>query len=757
MAKRKNDQKRAPQDPHFKREARKYDNPIPSREFILDLLREQGVPLTYDRIAELLELDDEDRLEALRRRLIAMTRDGQLIRNRKREYCLVNQEDLITGRIIGHKDGFGFMKPDDGTADLFLSPYQMRLVMHDDRVVARVSDIDHRGRREGRIVEVLERNTTHVVGRLLEDAGVYVVVPDFKRIGKDILIPPEALNGAESGQMVSAELTEQPSKHRPPVGRIAEILGEHMAPGMETDVAIRTHGIPAEWPEEVERATKKLPDEVRKKDLKGRKDLRKIPLVTIDGADARDFDDAVHAKRTPTGWKLLVCIADVSAYVKPDAPLDEEARERGTSVYFPSRVVPMLPEKLSNGLCSINPDVDRLCMCCELLIKEDGTVRRTTFYTAVMRSHARLIYDDVAAMLIDGDKALCEQHADILPDLKELYALYKVLLAKRQQRGAIDFDTVETRFEFDDQQKVARVVPVVRNEAHRLIEECMLAANVAAANYLLKRKLPVVFRNHEGPKPEKLEALRTFLSELGITLGGGDKPQASDYAAVLEQVKDRPDHDLIQTVLLRSMSQAVYGTQNLGHFGLAFPAYTHFTSPIRRYPDLMVHRGIKHLLNGGDADDFDYPPGELALIAEHSSATERRADDATRDVSDWLKCEFMQDHLGEEFGGIISSVTSFGLFVRLDELNLEGLVHITALDNDYFHFDPVHHRLTGERGGRTYQLGDTIRVRVAAVNLDDRKIDFALAGGDATEDGEPHAEASKKKRKPRRRKPCKRD
>ncbi len=755
MAKRKTNRKSAQQDPHFQREAQKYDNPIPSREFILERLREQGAPLTQERIAELLELDDEDRLEALRRRLIAMTRDGQLIRNRKREYCLVDQADLITGRIIGHKDGFGFVQPDDGSDDLFLSPYQMRLVMHDDRVVARVADVDHRGRREGRIVEVLERNTQYVVGRLLEDAGVHVVVPDFKRIGKDILIPPEELNGAEAGQMVSAELIEQPSKHRPPVGRIAEILGDHMAPGMETDVAIRTHGIPAEWPDEVLRETKRLPEEVRERDLEGRKDLRKLPLVTIDGADARDFDDAVLAKRTPSGWKLYVCIADVSHYVRPDSPLDEEARLRGTSVYFPSRVVPMLPEKLSNGLCSINPDVDRLCMCCELLIKKDGSVLRSTFYPAVMRSHARLIYDDVAAMLIDGDKALKKKYSGLFPHLKELHALYRVLLKRRQARGAIDFDTVETRFEFDDQKKVERVVPVVRNEAHRIIEECMLAANVAAANFLLKRKLPVVFRNHEGPKPEKLEALRTFLNELGIPLGGGDKPQAKDYAEVLKQAEGRPDYHLIQTVLLRSMSQAVYGTENLGHFGLAFPAYTHFTSPIRRYPDLMVHRGIKHLLSGGNADDFDYSPTELALIAETSSAAERRADEATRDVSDWLKCEFMQDHLGEEFDGIISSVTSFGLFVRLDDLNLEGLVHITALENDYFHFDPVHHRLTGERTGHTYQLGESIRVRVAAVNLDERKIDFALAGADAV--GETGADAAAKKRKSRRRKPRKRD
>ncbi len=755
MAKRKTNRKSAQQDPHFQREAQKYDNPIPSREFILERLREQGAPLTQERIAELLELDDEDRLEALRRRLIAMTRDGQLIRNRKREYCLVDQADLITGRIIGHKDGFGFVQPDDGSDDLFLSPYQMRLVMHDDRVVARVADVDHRGRREGRIVEVLERNTQYVVGRLLEDAGVHVVVPDFKRIGKDILIPSEELNGAEAGQMVSAELIEQPSKHRPPVGRIAEILGDHMAPGMETDVAIRTHGIPAEWPDEVLRETKRLPEEVRERDLEGRKDLRKLPLVTIDGADARDFDDAVLAKRTPSGWKLYVCIADVSHYVRPDSPLDEEARLRGTSVYFPSRVVPMLPEKLSNGLCSINPDVDRLCMCCELLIKKDGSVLRSTFYPAVMRSHARLIYDDVAAMLIDGDKALKKKYSGLFPHLKELHALYRVLLKRRQARGAIDFDTVETRFEFDDQKKVERVVPVVRNEAHRIIEECMLAANVAAANFLLKRKLPVVFRNHEGPKPEKLEALRTFLNELGIPLGGGDKPQAKDYAEVLKQAEGRPDYHLIQTVLLRSMSQAVYGTENLGHFGLAFPAYTHFTSPIRRYPDLMVHRGIKHLLSGGNADDFDYSPTELALIAETSSAAERRADEATRDVSDWLKCEFMQDHLGEEFDGIISSVTSFGLFVRLDDLNLEGLVHITALENDYFHFDPVHHRLTGERTGHTYQLGESIRVRVAAVNLDERKIDFALAGADAV--GETGADAAAKKRKSRRRKPRKRD
>jgi ribonuclease R len=713
------------QDPHRAREARKYSNPIPSREFILQVLQESG-PLDYEGVCEVLGLRGEDDREALRRRLIAMTRDGQVVCNRVGAYCLVNKRDLIAGRVIGHPDGFGFLKPDEGGDDLFLSAREMRGLFHDDRAVARVTGRDRRGRLEGAIVEILDRNTRRVVGRLHKESGVGFVVPDNKRLTHDIIIPRDSLGGAEQGQIVVAEILEQPTKRTQAIGRIAEVLGEHMAPGMETDIAIRAFNIPDQWPPEVLREIQVSGEEVPEVAKGGRDDLRALTLVTIDGADARDFDDAVYCERKPKGWRLLVSIADVSAYVEPGSALDEEAYERGTSVYFPDRVVPMLPEVLSNGLCSLNPQVDRLCVTCELYINLDGKITRSRFFPAVMRSHARLTYDQVAAML-EGDPPLCAQYADLLPHLQELYALYQVLNRARQARGAIDFDTTETKFSFDEHGKIAEVVPLVRNDAHRLIEECMLAANVAAARLFERKRLPSLYRVHEGPKKEKLSDLREFLGELGLGLPGGEKPEAKDYAALMGQIKGRPDEHLIQTVMLRSLAQAIYSPGNLGHFGLAYSAYTHFTSPIRRFPDLVVHRAIKHLLAGGGAVDFLYSQPRLQSMGEHCSATERRADEATRDAEAWLKCEYMQDKLGQELDGTISGVSSFGFFAQLDGVHVDGLVHITTLDNDYYHFDPIGHRLTGERTGTVYRLGDRVRVQVAAVNLDERKIDFVLA------------------------------
>lgn len=716
-------------DPHAAREARKYDNPIPSREFIMELLAVEGLPLTYKEMAARLELNDEARLEALSRRLRAMERDGQLVRNRKGGYCLVNDEDLIAGRVIAHPDGFGFLVPDEGGDDLFLGPREMSSLWHGDRVVVRVAGIDRRGRREGALVEVVERAFSQIVGRLRLEDGVSYVMPDNKRQIHDVMVPTDSIGGAQEGQIVVVDLIKQPAPRRPPVGKVVEVLGDHLAPGMETDVAIRTHGIPAEWPEGVEAETARIGTTVPTEAAKDREDLRDTPLVTIDGEDSRDFDDAVFCKRTSKGWRLLVAIADVSYYVSPESELDKEAFLRGNSVYFPDRVVPMLPEGLSNGLCSINPDVDRLCMTAELLINESGEVYRTRFFEGVMRSHARLTYDKVAAMLIDGDPALCEEYAEVLPHLHELYQLYQVLHKARKARGAIDFDTAENRFVFENG-KVTGVVPVVRNDAHRLIEECMLVANVAAARTLLRKKIPALYRVHERPSEAKLTDLHQFLNEQGLKLGGGMEPTAKDYAELLEQVKDRPDANVIQTVLLRSMMQAVYTSENLGHFGLAFDAYTHFTSPIRRYPDLMVHRALKHMIANGTAEDFDYSEIQLATFGEHCSMTERRADDATRDAMDTLKCEFMLDKVGQVFDGVISGVNSFGLFVEVADVYITGLVHVTALDHDYFHFDPIHHKLTGERTGKVYRLGEPIQIKIAAVNLDDRKIDLVLPDGE---------------------------
>ncbi len=714
-------------DPHRQREAKKYANPIPSREFILETLTSNGMPLSFDELGTLLALTDEQDLIALERRLGAMVRDGQLVRNRNQAFCLVNKRDLIAGRVIGHADGFGFVRPDEGGDDLYLYPKEMRALFHGDRVVVRVSGRDRRGRLEAALVEILERNTRTVVGRFHQESGVGFVMPDNKRLTHDIVIPSDWIKGAEQGQIVVAEITDQPTSRTPPIGRVLEVLGNHMAAGMETDIAIRAHDLPVDWPVEVEAEVAGLAAEVPEAAKAGRTDLRKLPLVTIDGADARDFDDAVYCERKPKGWKLLVCIADVSSYVVPGTALDREAQARGNSVYFPDRVIPMLPEVLSNGLCSLNPHVDRLCMTAELYINGEGKVTRTRFFEGVMRSQARLTYDQVAAMVVDGDGALCEQYADLLPHLHELYQLYQVLHAARVARGAIDFDTTETKFIFNDQGRISGVTPLVRNDAHKLIEECMLAANVAAARLFERKRLPAIYRVHDTPSEEKLTDLREFLGQLALKLPGGPKPTAADYAELLGQIKERPDRRLIQTVLLRSMRQAMYSSDNVGHFGLAFDAYTHFTSPIRRYPDLVVHRLIKHLLAGGTTVDLDYSPTELQQIGEQCSGTERRADEATRDAEDWLKCEFMQDKLGEQFDGTITSVNSFGIFVELDEVHVDGLVHITALDNDYYHFDPIGHRLHGERTGTVYRLGDRLRIQVAAVNLDDRKIDFVPA------------------------------
>lgn len=713
-------------DPYAQREAQKYENPIPSRELILRLIEEVGRPLRRKEIAKAFSLAEEGQLEALRRRLRAMERDGQLIFNRAQQYCLVNSRDLIAGRVIGHTDGFGFIKPDDGSDDLFLSPREMDQLMHNDRAVVRVSGIDKKGRREGAIVEVLERNTHQVVGRLYKERGFVYVVPDNKNIAQTVLIEKGNAGGAKVGQIVVAEILEQPTKLRQPIGKVIEVLGDHMAPGMEIEMAIRSYELPNQWPDELLEEIKPLKNEVPESAKQNRVDLRGIPLVTIDGEDARDFDDAVYCQKTSTGWKLLVAIADVSHYVRINTALDREAQNRSTSVYFPEKVIPMLPEILSNGLCSLNPNVDRLCMVCELYIDQQGKVFRSRFFEGVMRSHARLTYTDVAKVLVEGDKKLAKQYHALMPHLQDLYALFKVLRKSREQRGAMDFDTQETRIIFGPNRKIEKIVPVVRNDAHKLIEEFMITANMAAARFLNRRKMPKLLRIHDGPSPDKLLSLRSFLGELGLRLGGGAKPTPLDYMHLIDSVKDRPDAHLIQTVLLRSMSQAVYSPELKGHFGLALEAYAHFTSPIRRYPDLLVHRAIRHCLQGKTAQNFHYGIPDMEKLGEHCSANERRADDATRDVVNWLKCEYMTDKVGEEFPGIISSVTSFGLFIELTEIYVEGLVHISNLAQDYFHFDPTSHQLLGEKTGIRYRLGDSVTVKVARVDLDEKKIDFEL-------------------------------
>lgn len=739
-------------DPQADREAQNYEFPVPSRELILECLADKDEPLSFEQIARSLNVRGDRDLEGIRRRIRAMERDGQLFRNRRGLYGHPDKMDMVCGTIIAHPDGFGFLKPEDNSADLFLSSREMRRVMHGDRVMATITGIDKRGRREGSIVEVLEHRHRQVVGQFIDEDNMTFVSPGDKRLTQDISIPPENRGGAKAGQIVVAEIVRYSTGRHSAVGRIIEVMGDHMAPGMEIDVAIRKFELPNEWPQAVIQEAGQYGTQVSEDAKMGRVDIRSLPLVTIDGEDARDFDDAIFCERDGKGWRLLVAIADVSHYVAVDSSLDKEAYKRGNSVYFPERVIPMLPEVLSNGLCSINPDVDRLCMVCDMRINAKGTIKEFKFYEGVMRSHARLTYTKVASMLVDGDDALKKKYSAVLPHLEELYKLYHVLHRVRLKRGAIDFELPENKIVFDANRKVERVTAVHRNDAHRIIEECMLAANVCAAEFLLKNKIPAPFRIHAGPTEEKLTALREFLFEFGLSLSGGKSPEASDYAAVLKHIGDWPEARLIQTVMLRSLSQAIYSPDNIGHFALAYDSYAHFTSPIRRFPDLIVHREIKHLIRKkqsrgkvrslidsilGGKPDADLS-SHMRTMSEHCSMTGRRADEAVWDVIKWLKTEYMMDRVGDNFKGLITGVTNFGVFVELGEVFAEGLVHVTALGNDYYHFDPQRHCLVGEHSGQQLRLGDEVLVKVVRVDLDEAKIDLELVEQvSRTERGKP--------------------
>ena len=721
------------QDPNYAKELAKYDNPVPSREFILQIIRKQNSPMSKEEIFKTLAIVNEEQQEAMRRRLRAMENDGQLVFTKRKCYALPEKLDLLKGMVIGHREGFGFLQVEGKKEDFFIPNVQMQKVMHGDYVLAQPNGFDRKGRPEVRIVRVLEANKKQIVGRFFLEQGIGYVVPDDSRITRDILIPDNARLGARMGQVVVVELHPRTAPFFQPIGKITEVLGDNMAKGMEVEIAIRKHDIPHSFPSAVEKQLKKWAEDVPEEAKRGRVDLRDLPLVTIDGEDARDFDDAVFCQKQGKGWKLWVAIADVSYYVRPKSALDTEAYNRGNSVYFPNRVVPMLPEKLSNGLCSLNPQVDRLCMVCEMTISAKGKMTDYQFYEALMNSHARLTYNKVAKIL-EKDTALCERYASLVPHLQDLHEMYRALVKARQQRGAIEFETIESKFIFNALGRIERIEPVVRNDAHKIIEECMILANIASANFMEKHQEPALYRIHAVPGEEKLTAFRSFLAECGLSLSGGNKPTPMDYAQLLEQIKQRPDHELIQTMLLRSMSQAVYSADNIGHFGLALEEYAHFTSPIRRYPDLTLHRGIKYLLakqkgskrKTTDTGGYHYPLEEMDLFGAHCSSTERRADDATREVADWLKCEYMQDHVGEEFDGVISSVTGFGFFVRLNDLFIDGLVHISGLANDYYLFDMPKQRLIGENSGMMFRLGDAVKVRVEAVSLEQKQIDFSL-------------------------------
>ncbi len=715
-------------DPHADREASRYEQPIASRELILRILGEG--PLSADALAQRLDLAAPDRLEALNKRLAAMLRDGQLLLNRRGEFAPTERLDLIAGTVIANPEGFGFLRTDTGGDDLFLPPFEMRKAMHGDRVLASVTGIDRRGRREGAIVEVLERRLNRLIGRFEIESGISYVVPDDRRIQRNVQIPPDERGGAKHGQLVVAEITQAPDSWRPPIGRVLTVLGERLTASLAVQAAIHGHELPHEFPQPVLNEAAAVPLTVDAATAAERVDLRAMPLVTIDGEDAKDFDDAVYCEPDRDGFRLVVAIADVSHYVRPGSPLDDEAQKRATSVYFPGFVVPMLPETLSNGICSLNPKVDRLCFVCDMQVDRNGEVTRSKFYEAVMHSHARLTYTLVWNAVGEvPDEARAEARAQVgnavLPHVEHLHQLYRILAKARERRGAIEFESSEVRFVLGPQGEVVQAGMLQRNDAHKLIEECMIAANVEAAKYLLAHEVPAPYRIHERPPEEKYADLLEFLKEFALRMPPWAKVQPKDFTALLKKIRERPDAALLESVLLRSQSLAVYSPDNVGHFGLALEAYAHFTSPIRRYPDLLVHRAIKHALRRGKPAAF-HSPHEMAALALQCSERERRADEAEREVDERYRAAWMEQHVGGQFSGVISGVTSFGLFIELDDSKVNGLVHVTQLPSDYYHFDPIRKTLGGERTGREFRLGDRVDIIVLKASVEDRRIDFRL-------------------------------
>lgn len=720
-------------DPHYKREARKYERPIASREAILALMARVGEPMAFKRLAKELDLEDPIDRDALKARLRAMVRDGQLVVDRRNVYAIATRMEMFAGRVTAHPDGFGFLACDDERDDIFIAPRQMRAVFHGDRALVRIRGRDRRGRDEGEIVEVLERGTTELVGRVYFENRVALLEALNRRINHEILIenPDPSLS---DGHIVVGEVVQPPSLHGLPAVVIKSVLGEHLTPRMEVEIALRNHDVPFEFSDDVISEVDALPIEVRPQQKRHREDLRQLPFVTIDGEDARDFDDAIYCeRRSAGGYRLYVAIADVGYYVKPGSQLDESAYDRGTSVYFPQNVVPMLPEKLSNGLCSLNPGVDRLVTVCEMTISAKGRIGSYQFYEGVIHSAERLTYTQV------GEWIAADHFPRHEASLSSTLELARLLIQTRRERGALDFEGSEVQFVFDEDGRVSDVKPVVRNFAHRLIEECMLCANVCAARLISRSGLSGLYRVHESPEPEKAEYLAEFLATFGIDLGLGT---SSDYQHAINQLKGKQNSHILQIALLRSMQQAVYQPDNQGHFGLAYPQYAHFTSPIRRYPDLLVHRLIKGLIHGhNDLKEvrrfskpiknalerhYPYDEEQVVVMGAHLSFTERRADDAVFDVLEWVKCDFLSERVGDDFHGVISAVTRFGLFVQLDKLFVEGLVHISSLAGDYYHYEQSEQCLVGERSGAVFGLGDPVTVQLARVDVDERKIDLEL-------------------------------
>lgn len=710
-------------DPNAKTEAQKYEQPIASREWLISVLTDDNQPRNREEIAEMVNIHSEQDVEALRRRLRAMVRDGQLVCSRKGYYSVIHEVHDMTGTVELSRNGDCFIRMDDNR--VYIREKQMRMVFIGDEVKVKVANVDSEGRYVGQIIDIIKRSTKTLIGRVNCDYGVYYIVPENAGMHHRVLLLPGTGVEAQVGDMVVCEITLQPTLHTQAAGSVIKVLGDSMDAETAISAALDAFDIPHEFNQKVAAENDALPDEVQAIDLEERKDFRKLPLITIDGEDARDFDDAVYCERQLLGgWKLIVAIADVSHYVQPGSALDDEAIRRGNSTYFPGTVVPMLPEKISNGLCSLKPKVDRLCLACEMTISKKGELKKFQFYPAVMHSHARLTYNQVNEILTEDNTPLHQEFADVLPNIHELYALFKAFRVARHERGALDFDTKEALIHLDDDGVVSELSLVTRNEAHMLIEECMLHANISAARFLLKAKVDGVYRIHDGPKSDKLEDLHAFLKLYGLSMRYKGVPETKDFAEVLKQTAGRPDAQVIQTMVLRTMNQAVYSSDNIGHFGLAYEEYTHYTSPIRRYPDLIVHRLIKSILKAKNGVKYTKP--QLIEMCEHTSMTERRSDDASRDVMGALKCAYVKRHEGEDFEGVISGVTNFGFFVSLNDIPVDGLVHVTQLNDDYYQYDSGHQTLMGERRRKIFKLGDKVSVRINKVDVAGRKIDFEL-------------------------------
>ncbi len=707
-----------------------YNHRVPGPADIMTAMERSGVPQDFKALVRHFGLKGEKQRQALHKQLKKLVRSGRLLLNRKDEYCLIDKIDAVVGKVSAHRDGFGFLVPDQGGEDIYLPPHEMRQLLDGDRVAVHLAGVDRKGRPKGTLVEILERGKTTAVGRFIRERGLTYVAEIATRAQDHYLIAANDTAGAEDGQLVKVEIVAYPTPRREAQAKVIKVLGDSDDPGMLVTLAIESFGLRDEWPAKALQAAERCGAAVAEADKQGRVDIRDLPLVTIDGADARDFDDAVFAEPAGEGgkkWRLVVAIADVSHYVDKDDPLDKEARRRGTSTYFPGRVVPMLPEALSNGLCSLNPDVDRLCLVCDMRITANGKVEKSSFYKAVMRSHARLTYNQVHAALGEGKPAARQELAGLLPHLEHLYGVYRGLSRARGRRGALDLELPEVVITMADEHTIETVAPRHRNEAHMLIEECMIAANVQAAKFLRKHKLPNLYRVHPQPEPDRFEELRVMLQELGYKVTKEARTQPRALNKILQQLRQRPDFPVLAVAVLRTMAQAVYQPANEGHYGLALEAYAHFTSPIRRYPDLLVHRGISHLLAGGKPGAFAYSMPDMEELGRTSSQLERQAEAASRHVESRYKCIYISEHVGDEFNGVITAVKHFGLFVMLEDLYVEGLVHVTNLRNDYYHAEHGGLRLRGEKTGHSYGLGDEIRVRVTRVDVEDARVDLQLA------------------------------